>query len=151
VRTYEAVIERYLRGVHVADESWFTTVHEIYLCPRRLAAPLLGDVHEAVRLYEKYLEACPERTCDEARYRLAALHASHLDDAEKATTILEKVPQVSARESRILEYQDEIFRQRLNSLILDALRARCSRGLSLQRDMSFPRWSEGCGRTSGWT
>ena len=122
VRAFEAVIERYPRGVFVAGASWSQSMHGIYLCSRRSAKKLLReDAIKAVGLYEKYLEAYPEHTCDEARYWLAWVHASHLNDAEKAREVLAKIPQVTIRESRILGYQDQLFRERLKAAILKDL------------------------------
>ena len=125
VRTFEAVIERYPRGVHVVSENWYTNVHGLHLSGSRPARKLLlDDALKVVRLYEKYLEAYPEHTCDEARYWLATVHASYLNDVEKAKEVLGKIPHVSVRESKILGYQDQIFQERLDHAITDALKTR---------------------------
>ena len=56
--------------------------------------------------------------------RLGFRRALYLDDAKRGKEVLEKIPQVPIRESKILGYQDEIFKERLDRAILDALRSR---------------------------
>jgi len=121
VRAFEAVIERYPRGVFVADGSWGESMHGIHLCRGRVREPLLNDAIKAVGLYEKYLEAYPEHTSECARYWLAVVHTSHLNDPERGKAVLGEIPEVPVRESRILGYQDQLFRERLQAGILKAL------------------------------